>query len=124
MINKIAHVGIKVNDLEAAVRFYTQVLGLTERGRREIPASGLKIALIGIGDSELELLQYPEPGAATGEGVVSHIALAVDDIEAVLAKVKASRAVLRDQTPRTIFGGTRIAFFSGPSGESLELYQK
>ncbi|MGI5839928.1 MAG: VOC family protein [bacterium] len=125
MIKKIEHVGIKVRDLDEAVRFYTQVLGLTERDRREIPASGVKIAFVAIGDSELELLHYPEQkDDAPSEGVVSHVALAVDDIEAVLQKVKESGAVVRDETPRMVFGGSKIAFFQGPSGEILELFQK
>lgn len=125
MIKKIEHVGIKVKNLDEAVRFYTQVLGLTERERREIPASGLKIAFVAIGDSELELLEYPDrKDEAAVEGVVSHIALAVDDIEAALAKLKASGAVLRDEKPRPVFGGSKIAFFQGPNGETLELFQK
>jgi lactoylglutathione lyase len=54
---------------------------------------------------------------------VHHIAFTVSDIEAELDKLRARGVRLIDETPRTILNGVKIAFFFGPDGERLELFQ-
>jgi lactoylglutathione lyase len=125
MIKKIEHIGIRVKDLERSVSFYSNVLGFMVRGRMENKTTGLKIAFVRVGDSEIELLQYPDQGEEPlPAGVIAHIAFRVDAIEDVLARLMEAGVELRDQQPREVFGDTKIAFFYGPDGEVLELYQK
>ncbi len=125
MIKKIEHVGIRVKDLQKSVEFYTNVLGFMLRGQMENKETGLKIAFVKVGDSELELLQYPDhPETPLPGGVIAHIAFRVDVIEDILSRLMEEGVELRDHEPRKVFGDTRIAFFYGPDGELLELYEK
>ncbi len=124
MIKKIEHVGIRVKDLERSVKFYSQVLGFMVRGHTENKQTGLKIAFLKVGDSEIELLQYPNEEERLSQGVIAHIAFRVDVIEDVLANLMDAGVEVRDESPKEVFGDTKIAFFYGPDGELLELYEK
>jgi len=125
MIKKIEHVGIRVKDLQTSIEFYTKVLGFMLRGQMENKQTGLKMAFVKVGDSEIELLQYPDQVAESlPTGVIAHIAFRVDAIEDVLSRLMDEGVELRDQGPREVFGDTKIAFFYGPDGELLELYEK
>jgi lactoylglutathione lyase len=125
MIKKIEHVGIRVRDLQKSLAFYSNVLGFMVRGQMENKETGLKLAFLRVGDSEIELLQYPDQGPEPlPSGVIAHIAFRVDAIEDVLSRLMDEGVELRDQGPREIFGDTKIAFFYGPDGELLELYEK
>ena len=125
MFKAIEHVGIKVADLGKSLSFYTDILGfrLTERGVRA--DVGLDLAFLEApgGGAQIELIH---PWGFTGgliEGVVNHFSLAVDDVDAALAHLRA-KGVEISSGPLTVLGGHRIAFFSGPDGEKLELFQR
>ena len=121
MLRKAEHIGIMVKDLERSVAFYRDVLGLSLI--EQISFNKLRLAFFRIGDTEIELIEGGS-GYEAADGVVNHVAFSVDDIDAVVAHLKANGVQMIDQTPREIWGGCRIAFFRGPDGEKLELFQR
>jgi len=127
---KVGHIGIAVKDIEASQRFFTEVLGLRIDGR-EVTDS-LKIVFMHVGETEVELLEPAGQGSAIakfletrGEGL-HHIAFAVDDVPAALAKAKSAGYTLIDEKPRDGAGGMKIAFVhpKGNSGVLVEFVQK
>jgi methylmalonyl-CoA/ethylmalonyl-CoA epimerase len=127
---KVAHIGIAVRDIEGGQRFYSEVLGLKVAGRETTDA--LNIAFMHAGETEVELLEPREghPSAVAkfletrGEGL-HHIAFAVDDVEAALARAKAAGYTLIDEKPRGGAGGMKIAFVhpKGTHGVLVEFVQ-
>jgi methylmalonyl-CoA epimerase len=131
-VKKIDHIGIVVQDIEAALKVYRDALGLELAKTELVPEQEVKIAFLPTGESEIELVQ-PTSGdsgvarylARRGEGV-HHICLEVDDIEAALAQVAAQGMELIDKTPRTGSGGQKLAFVHPKSahGVLIEFYEK
>lgn len=111
---RIAHVGVAVPDLETALAFYRDVLGL-EPGEPET-ADGATIVSLPFGDSDVELLTPRDADgpiarflARRGPGI-HHICYRVPDLDAALAGCRAAGYQLIDEVPRTGAGGRRIAF--------------
>lgn len=124
---RIAHVGIAVPDLEAALAFYRDVLGL--QPHEPETADGATILALSFGDSEVELLAPREPDgpiakflAQRGPGI-HHICYRVPDLDAALAACRRAGYRLIDEVPRTGAGGRRIAFVhpKATAGILLEL---
>ena len=124
---RIAHVGVAVTDLDAALTFYRDVLGLTPHPAEE--ADGAAIVSIPFGDSDVELLsplRTDSPIARflerRGPGI-HHICYRVPDLDAALASCRAAGYRLVDDVPRTGAGGRRIAFVhpKATAGILLEL---
>jgi methylmalonyl-CoA/ethylmalonyl-CoA epimerase len=131
-MNKIAHIGIAVNDLDAALALFRDAMGLHVEYRRAVPEQSVEIVGLPVGESEIELLQplSEESGVARflkqrGEGV-HHICFEVDDIEAALRDMEAAGYRLIDRTPRIGEGGRRYAFVHprGTHGVMIEFYEK
>ena len=127
----IHHIAIAVHDLDAALAFYRDTLGLEMAERRQVPEEGVEIAFLPAGEGEIELLRPldEENGVARflekhGEGL-HHICLAVDDIEATMARLRASGARVLSDEPRVDVHGTRYVFVHPRSahGVLLELYE-
>jgi methylmalonyl-CoA epimerase len=115
MIKKVHHVGIVVRDMEQAMRFYRDTLGLPVHKLETIEEQGVKAALLTLGDSEIELLEpvVPDNGVARylesrGEGL-HHVCFEVDSVDRDLDALKAREIELIDQTPRIGLAG-RICF--------------
>ncbi|MCX7854916.1 MAG: methylmalonyl-CoA epimerase [Anaerolineae bacterium] len=128
----IHHIAIAVNDLEAALAFYRDALGLEVSERREVPEEGVEIAFLPAGEGEIELLRPlgPDSGVARflekrGEGL-HHICLRVEDIQAAMERLRATGATLLSEEPRVGADGTRYVFIHPKSthGVLLELYEK
>ena len=111
---RIAHVGVAVPDLDAALGFYRDVLGLTPHPTEE--ADGAAIASLPFGESEVELL-----APLTTDGPIArfleqrgpgihHICYRVPDLDAALARCRAAGYRLVDEVPRAGAAGRRIAF--------------
>ena len=124
---RIAHVGVAVTDLDAALAFYRDVLGLTPHPTEE--ADGAAIVSLPFGESEVELLapiRTDSPIARflerRGPGI-HHICYRVPDLEAALASCRAAGYRLVDDVPRIGAGGRRIAFVhpKATAGILLEL---
>ena len=121
LLRKAEHIGINVKDIERSIRFYGEVLGLALIERREF--RHLKLAFFKIGDTELELIEGAR-GYEEADGVVNHLAFSVDNVDEVLDHLRRHGVELIDAEPREIWDGCRIAFFRGPDGEKLELFQR
>lgn len=116
MITKINHVGIAVKSIEDAVKLYTDALGLPVKDIEIMEAQKVKMAIIPVGESKIELLESTDPEGVIakhiekrGEGL-HHLALEVSDIDEALGALKAKGTALIDETPRAGVEGTKIAF--------------
>ena len=111
---RIAHIGVAVTDLAAALPFYTQVLGLVPHPPEQ--ADGATIVSIPFGESDVELLQPASPESPVAKFLekrgpgIHHVCYRVPDLEAALAACRAAGYRLVDETPRTGAHGKRIAF--------------
>jgi methylmalonyl-CoA/ethylmalonyl-CoA epimerase len=123
----IAHIGVAVPDLDAALAFYRDVLGLTP-GAPEV-VDGATVVALSFGDTQVELLA---PLATDGPiakfldrrgAGIHHLCLRVPDLEATLARCRAMGYRLVDEQPRPGHGGHRIAFLhpTSTAGILLEL---
>lgn len=131
---RIDHVAIIVRDLEEALVFYRDTLGITPGAIKDVPTEQVRIAFLpmgGPGGSEIELIE-PMPTNVSlqrflekrGEGL-HHICLEVTDIDAALAAMRAKGAAVLDQQPRTAAEGRAIFLHpKGTHGVLLELIQK
>jgi methylmalonyl-CoA/ethylmalonyl-CoA epimerase len=123
----IAHVGIAVEQLEPALAFYRDVLGLIPTVPEIV--DGARIVALPVGDAQLELLTPLSPDSPVGKFLarrgpgIHHLCLRVPDLDRALAACRAGGYRLVDHTPRTGHGGRRIAFLHPKStaGILLEL---
>ena len=131
MFGAIDHVGIAVSDLEAAVAFHRDVLGLALVHRETLAEQGVRAALLDVGDSHVELLEPLDADGAVarflarrGPGL-HHVAYRVADIEAALASLSAAGTRLIDSQPRGGIRSSRVAFLhpSATGGVLTELVQ-
>src|SRR5262245_62466533 len=128
---KIDHIGIAVKSLSSAVKVYEEIMGLKVSGYDQVDDQGVRVAMLPVGDSRIELL---EPTSAEspiqkfmtkrGEGI-HHIAVQVDNIHEALERLKAAGARLIDSTPRQGAHNSLIAFVhpASTNGVLLELVQ-
>jgi glyoxylase I family protein len=109
----VHHVSINVRNVDEAARFYVDQLGLVRRHDR--PDFGFAGAWLDAGNQQVHLIEA-EPPAAVGQ----HFALQVDDLDDVLAELRAHGVVVSDASP---VGTGRQAFLSDPSGNGVELHE-
>ncbi|MDY7075563.1 MAG: methylmalonyl-CoA epimerase [Chloroflexota bacterium] len=131
MISSIHHIAIVVRDLDAALAFYRDGLGLEMTERREVPEEDVEIAFMPAAGVEIELLRPldEESGVARflekrGEGL-HHVCLAVTDVEAAMERLRRAGAQLLSEEPLVNAHGDRYAFVHPRSahGALLELYE-
>jgi methylmalonyl-CoA/ethylmalonyl-CoA epimerase len=115
MIQKIHHVGVVVRDMDQAMRFWRDTLGLPVDKLETIQEQGVKAALLTVGDSEIELLEPVVEGTGVarylesrGEGL-HHVCFQSDDVEADLQALKDRQVEMIDQQTRVGLAG-RICF--------------
>ena len=127
----IHHIAIVVRDLDTALAFYQDALGLEMAERREVPEEGVEIAFLPAGEGEIELLRPldEESGVARflekrGEGL-HHVCLAVEDVETAVERLREGGAQLLSEEPLVNEHGTRYVFVHPTSshGVLLELYE-
>ncbi|HEY1350926.1 MAG TPA: methylmalonyl-CoA epimerase [Ktedonobacteraceae bacterium] len=134
MPERIDHIAIIVRDIEQALAFYRDTLGLGPRKIKEVPGEQVRIAFLpmgGPGGSEIELIEPTDPTSSLsrflekrGEGL-HHICLQVADIEIALRDLQARGATLLDQQPRVAAEGRAIFLHPrGTHGVLLELLEK
>lgn len=130
MITKVHHVGVVVRDIESAMRFWRDVLGLQLHKTETMHDQGVKAALLSVGDSEIELLEpvVADNGVARylarkGEGL-HHICFQSDDVERDLQALRFKGTELIDQQTRVGLAG-RICFLhpNAMDGALIELCQ-
>lgn len=130
-VKQINHVAVVVDDMEKALSFWRDALGMELQGVRDVPAEKSRVAFLPLPGSEVELVQptTDDSGIAKylarrGPGM-HHICLEVDDIEGMLAQLSAKGVRLINETPRTAADGKKYAFIhpESTSGVLVELYQ-
>jgi methylmalonyl-CoA/ethylmalonyl-CoA epimerase len=111
MIEKIHHIGVAVHDLERALLFYRDTLGLHVHAQDTVQDQGVKAALLTIGESEIELLQPLSPDSPVGKFLerkgegLHHICFQTPDVDAELEVLKEKDVPLVDQAPRRGLAG-------------------
>jgi methylmalonyl-CoA/ethylmalonyl-CoA epimerase len=112
----IEHIGIAVKDMDAAIRYYEEILGLTCYAIEEVKEQRVKTAFFKVGDTKIELLESTDPEGPVGKFIekrgegVHHIAFAVKNLEQCLEEVKEKGVSLIDAIPRRGAEGLDIAF--------------
>jgi methylmalonyl-CoA epimerase len=128
-IKRIAHLGIVVKNLDAALELFTGALPLDLVHTEDY--QGMKIGFISVGDSSIELLQDVSGSSGVkkfldnnGEGI-HHIAFEVDDIAQAVAELKEKGVKLIDEKPRPGAHGMSVAFMhpKATHGILMELVQ-
>ena len=116
MLTLIDHVGVAVEEIDAALPYYTGTLKLELVHRETVAEQGVEAALLDVGDGHIELVAPlgPETGVAKfldkrGPGL-HHVAYRVEAIETVLATLAAEGVRLIDESPRIGIRGSRVAF--------------
>ncbi len=132
MITRIDHIGIVVQSINDALKFFESALGM-KLDRQETPeGENALVAFLPVGGSDVELVEpiESESGltkflAKRGEGI-HHICFEVDDIDAALARLKEHGAQLIDETPLLNSRGQKIAFIhpKGAHGVLVELVER
>jgi catechol 2,3-dioxygenase-like lactoylglutathione lyase family enzyme len=122
------HIALQSRDWEASLRLYRDVLGMIVV--REWGAPGRRAALLDMGDgSHVELFEprerTPKPGAPAPNDPLTHLALATTDTRAAIEQVRAAGHPVTTEPMDVDLNGLKatIAFFRGPSGESIEFFQ-
>jgi methylmalonyl-CoA/ethylmalonyl-CoA epimerase len=126
------HVGIAVQDIDKALAFFRDALGLEVDVPEEVASQRVRAHFIPVGESSIELLEATASDSAIAKYVekrgpgIHHITLRVDDIRAVLAQLKARGVRLVDEEPRSGAEGSLVAFVhpSAAHGVLVELKQK
>ncbi|MHB1582526.1 MAG: methylmalonyl-CoA epimerase [Acidimicrobiales bacterium] len=116
LLTEIDHVAIAVRDLEAAIAWYSEVLGATVAHREVVATDGVEEALLAVADSYVQLLtpvRDDSPVAkyleTRGEGI-HHVGYRVADCAAALQAVKDHGGRTIDDAPRPGSRGTTVAF--------------
>lgn len=127
----IDHIGIATSGIAEAAKFYRSSLGLDIGEIEEVPSQKVRVAMLAIGESQIELLEAMSEDspisrflAKRGPGI-HHIAVRVEDIRVSLADLKQNGARLIDEEPRAGASGCLVAFIhpSSTGGVLIELVQ-
>jgi methylmalonyl-CoA/ethylmalonyl-CoA epimerase len=116
MLSAIDHIGVAVEDLDAAIALHQDTLGMTLVHRETVTEQGVEAVLLDVGDSHVELLQPLGPDTAVGKFLarrgpgLHHVAYRVDDVEDALRQLSAAGVRLIDERPRTGIRNSRVAF--------------
>jgi methylmalonyl-CoA epimerase len=129
---QLDHVGIAVSNLDDALQFYLETLGLEIEPPEDIASQRVRAHFISLGDATLELLEATSDDSPIARFVskrgpgLHHVALRVDDIVSALADLKRRGVRLIDEAPRPGAHGSLVAFIhpSSAHGVLVELKQR
>jgi methylmalonyl-CoA/ethylmalonyl-CoA epimerase len=130
-IKRIDHIAIVIDDIETALDFWRDALGLSVSHIADVPTEHSQIVFLPLGSSEIELVKpsTDDSGLARyldkrGPGM-HHICLEVDDIEAMMSQLTSKGIQLIQETPSVGLGGRKYAFIhpKSSSGVLVELYE-
>ncbi len=125
MLDRIDHIGVAVEDLDAAIELYEGTLGMPLVHRETVTEQGVEAVLLDVGDGHVELLAPLGPDTPVGKFLAKkgpglhHVAYAVGDIEDALAKLGEQGVELIDKEPRTGIRNSRVAFVHPKSTGSV-----
>jgi methylmalonyl-CoA/ethylmalonyl-CoA epimerase len=113
---RIDHIGVAVDDLDAAIALHETTYGMALVHREVVSEQGVEAVLLDVGENHVELLRPLADDTPVGKFLASrgpglhHVAYQVPDIDATLAALKEAGARLIDETPRTGIRNSRVAF--------------
>jgi methylmalonyl-CoA epimerase len=116
MLSAIDHVGVAVEDIDAALAIYRDTLGMALVHRETVSEQGVDAALLDVGDSHVELLQPLGPDTAVGKFLarrgpgLHHVAYRVESVEETMQALITAGVRLIDERPRTGIRGSQVAF--------------
>ena len=116
MALNLHHLGIAVDDLDAAILLYSDLFGATLEHRERVEDQGVEAASLRVGESRIELLQPLGPDTPVGKFLAKrgpgmhHVAFEVGDLAAELERLKAHDVLLIDEHPRRGMFGLQVAF--------------
>jgi methylmalonyl-CoA/ethylmalonyl-CoA epimerase len=116
MFARIDHIGVAVEDLDAALALYEGAFGMPVVHRETVEEQGVEAVLLDVGDGHVELLSPLGPDTPVGKFLAKkgpglhHVAYAVTDIEAALSELSGQGIELIDSEPRTGIRDSRVAF--------------
>jgi methylmalonyl-CoA/ethylmalonyl-CoA epimerase len=116
MFGRIDHIGVAVEDIDAALELYEGAFAMPLAHRETVEEQGVEAVLLDVGEGHVELLAPLGPETAVGKFLarkgpgLHHVAYAVDDIDATLAKLSAAGLELIDSEPRVGIRESRVAF--------------
>ena len=116
MFGRIDHIGVAVEDIDAAIALYGQSFEMELAHRETVESQGVEAVLLDVGDGHVELLAPLGPDTPVGKYMAKngpglhHVAYAVDDIDAALKNIAAAGIRLIDSEPRVGIRDSRVAF--------------
>ena len=116
LFGRIDHIGVAVEDLDAAMELYGGPFGMREQHRETVEEQGVEAVLLEVGDGHVELLRPLSDETAVGKFIAKrgpglhHVAYQTDDIDRTLGEVRDAGIELIDQSPRIGIRGSRVAF--------------
>jgi methylmalonyl-CoA/ethylmalonyl-CoA epimerase len=131
MFTQIDHIGVAVEDLDATVQLYSELLGMPVEYRETVTEQGVEAVLLAVGDSHVELLSPLGPDTPIGKFIakrgpgIHHAAYRCDDVEEALALCKERGLRAIDESPRRGIRGSLVAFLhpAAVGGVLTELVQ-
>ena len=125
MFGRIDHIGVAVEDLDAAIALYEQGFEMRLAHRETVESQGVEAVLLDVGEGHVELLAPLGPDTAVGKFLarkgpgLHHVAYAVEDIDLALEQIRKAGLELIDQEPRQGIRGSRVAFLHPRSTGSV-----
>ena len=116
LFGRIDHVGVAVEDLDAALELYARDFDMREQHRETVEEQGVEAVLLEVGDGHVELIKPLGPDTGVGKFIAKngpglhHVAYATDDIDAALDTVREAGLKLIDKEPRIGIRKSRVAF--------------
>jgi methylmalonyl-CoA/ethylmalonyl-CoA epimerase len=131
VLSAVDHVGVAVEDIDAALAIYRDTLGMPLVHRETVSEQGVDAALLDVGDSHIELLQPLGPDTGVGRFLarrgpgMHHVAYRVESVEDTLQALRAAGVRLIDERPRAGIRGSLVAFLhpSSTGGVLTEIVQ-
>jgi methylmalonyl-CoA epimerase len=116
LFGRIDHIGVAVEDIDAAIALYGESFEMELAHRETVESQGVEAVLLDVGDGHVELLAPLGPETPVGKYMAKngpglhHVAYAVDDIDAALVSIAAAGVQLIDSAPRVGIRDSRVAF--------------
>ena len=116
MFGRIDHIGVAVEDIDAALELYERAFAMPLAHRETVEEQGVEAVLLDVGEGHVELLRPLGPETPVGRFMAKngpglhHVAYAVDDIDATLQRIAAAGLSLIDSEPRVGIRESRVAF--------------
>lgn len=116
MFARVDHIGVAVEDLDAAIALHERDYGMALVHREVIDEQGVEAVLLDVGENHVELLRPLGEDTPVGRFLASrgpglhHVAYQVGDVDSTLAQLRERGLRLIDETPRTGIRGSRVAF--------------